>query len=366
MIAMLLPWMTLPYLYPPSTSKQLGVYPENTSSKDKLPVFFHSDLKFEIPISVHYNNEYFTLPDLIESTQIQIDNELNQMINSYESRSSLKIYLVDCINKDCKENETEYQLDLILSRDNSLGVSSDALKAVVFYSLDSIHSNDLPFLITQTVLHHFVHGDIELLSRKLGEDKVKNELYFKLKFIGPSFESNNNEQDPPIIYNVMNIINEFSKSIGPITNMIYDLDRSNSSLAGMEYDDFDEAATEDKIIITFPNKMSKVLKINENNDFEMTIHKLFSIVEKQVGLPSRPNNNFVIRYYACLRWKIRDAVYQIERKINQMENQDVELAQKEELTKNLKSILDSIKQDRRTLALEEHLRRCKSLLYSIT
>ncbi|EEQ43858.1 conserved hypothetical protein [Candida albicans WO-1] len=123
---------------------------QNTRSSDIRPTK-------SIPVSINFekDSEYFNFPDLVAATQIQIDSELRYIANS-----SVNVQLVDNLNNP--KNHTKYSVDLVLSRDNSLGISSDGLKGYVLYSYDAIHSNDLPYLIVQTILYHLLKFEIPI------------------------------------------------------------------------------------------------------------------------------------------------------------------------------------------------------------
>lgn len=123
---------------------------QNTRSSDIRPTK-------SIPVSINFekDSEYFNFPDLVAATQIQIDSELRYITNS-----SVNVQLVDNLNNP--KNHTKYSVDLVLSRDNFLGISSDGLKGYVLYSYEAIHSNDLPYLIVQTILYHLLKFEIPI------------------------------------------------------------------------------------------------------------------------------------------------------------------------------------------------------------
>ena len=123
---------------------------QNTRSSDIRPTKSN-------PVSINFekDSEYFNFPDLVAATQIQIDSELRYITNS-----SVNVQLVDNLNNP--KNHTKYSVDLVLSRDNYLGISSDGLKGYVLYSYEAIHSNDLPYLIVQTILYHLLKFEIPI------------------------------------------------------------------------------------------------------------------------------------------------------------------------------------------------------------
>ncbi|KAI5957098.1 hypothetical protein KGF54_000026 [Candida jiufengensis] len=368
-IAILLPWISV------SGSNHLRNLFKFDNKLDhdfnSGPLSYHlqKELTFKIPVHIYYNNENFELPDLIEATQIQINNELRNLINNHENKNLLKIELFDCLKYNCTNNETEYKLDLILNRENSLGVSSDELKAIVFYSLDSIHSNDLPFLITQTILHHFLYGDIELINRKLIKEDFDDEVYFKMVFAGPAFEMEDIKDGALFVSEVMSNIEGSSEQINCLTKLAWDILPQGSSLTDADYTDVDEDKSENKVIIIFPNKLSKVLKIsNFIEEKDQLISKILSIIEKQLGLPSKPSNNFNIKLNASLRWKILNTLSKVSRRMemrnNESENKAEALLAKEYVD-HFKSIIQEINNNYETHSLINQLNKSKNLLYTL-
>ncbi|CAI5756080.1 unnamed protein product [Candida verbasci] len=116
------------------------------------------EVDIKIPIYIQFANEQFKFPDLIVATQFQLDSELKHLTNK-----SLKVELIDKLENNLYEQnqsnfEDNYIVDLVLSDENSLAISSDKLNAYVLYTLDSIYANDLPFLISQTVLYHLIYN----------------------------------------------------------------------------------------------------------------------------------------------------------------------------------------------------------------
>lgn len=109
----------------------------------------------DISIGFDKQSEQFNFPDLVDATQIQIDAEL-----PYVTNRSIAVNFLDNLRGDIPKERTNYSVELVLSRDNSLAVSPDGLTAYVFYSYESIQSNDLPYLITQTILYHLLKSEV--------------------------------------------------------------------------------------------------------------------------------------------------------------------------------------------------------------
>ncbi|RCK63150.1 hypothetical protein Cantr_10256 [Candida viswanathii] len=112
-----------------------------------------------IPVAIAFDkgSEWFNFPDLVPATQIQIDAELPLLTNK-----TLAVQLLD--NLSGGNHSSEYSVELVLSRDSSLALSPDGHTAYVLYSYESIQSNDLPYLITQTILYHLL--TLEIITDK--------------------------------------------------------------------------------------------------------------------------------------------------------------------------------------------------------
>lgn len=109
----------------------------------------------DVLIGFDKQSEQFNFPDLVKATQIQIDAEL-----PYVTNRSLSVHLLDNLCGDIPVYQTNYSVELVLSRDNSLAVSSDGQIAYVYYSYEAIQSNDLPYMITQTILYHLLKSEV--------------------------------------------------------------------------------------------------------------------------------------------------------------------------------------------------------------
>ncbi|KAG5418429.1 hypothetical protein I9W82_003957 [Candida metapsilosis] len=255
-IAILLPWIT-------NVLKQ-------PSELTKLRHYFDCEFKVTIPIRLRFNNEQFILPDLIEAAQIQIDEELR-----YLGVRHLDLVIVDELQSG---NVSEgYMMDLILHHENSLGISSDSLQVAIFYTLESIHANDLPFFLAQTVLYHFLNGEVELFKRSECEDFMEH-LRFEIGF-----------------GNAVNKATEMEvlRSIERLFNDVFLITR----LQWVIKDDL-VTGGDDDIVINFPGERSKTIKSDKSSAF-----KIRAVLEEQLRLPSRPGNNLQVRLFASYRKK---------------------------------------------------------------
>ncbi|KAI3402320.2 hypothetical protein KGF56_004890 [Candida oxycetoniae] len=262
----LLAGITLALLAPWAWETLFG---RSSNLANSLRGYKFDDITVTIPVSLTFINEKFNMPDLIAASQIQIDREIKRLTNV-----SIQVLLKD--NLDGMSERQEYNVDLVLQRDDSLGIFPASLTAVVFYSLDSIHSNDLPFFITQTILHHFLYADIQLLNRP-NTDDLPEELNFEVGF-GNEVPSNISEK-------AIVAIEDFTKQTAQLANVKWKLN-NQLSLRG------------DEIVLKFPEKMVKRLRVTDS-----IAQRITKALEGQLLLPERPSANLLIKVLAATRRK---------------------------------------------------------------
>jgi phosphatidylinositol glycan class S len=104
----------------------------------------------------------FRYPDLAEATQIQINHELHRLQQDPETAMSVlwnvTVQLQDEIPHD------SYVLYLELGGAEGISLDETKKEATLFYTLDSVKNNDLPFFVTQTILYHMFNTEMKLLS----------------------------------------------------------------------------------------------------------------------------------------------------------------------------------------------------------
>lgn len=245
--------------------------------------YFNCDFKVVIPIAVRFNNENFILPDLIQAAQMQINEELRALDVQH-----LGLVLVDDLHVG---NVSQgYMMDLILHHENSLGISSDSLQVAIFYTLESIHSNDLPFFLAQTVLYHFLNGEVDLFSRPESED-FENELEFEIGF-GQAVNKTRT-------LDVLRTIEKLATAVKYITLLRWTI--NNKLVSG-----------KDEVVINFPGRLSKTMKGDSNTAF-----KIQTILEDQLQLPLRPRNNLLVRLLASYRKKTVSNIKQLLDKLDE-------------------------------------------------
>ncbi|CUM64571.1 uncharacterized protein PRCAT00002178001 [Priceomyces carsonii] len=158
----------------------------------ELKHFINSSLEITLPIYVRFGDYGFQFPDLVTATQIQVDTELPKV-----SKKNLKVKLVDNlelgqINRSQPYESTydeQYKVDLFFSTDNTVGMDSTDMTAFVFYNLDAIRSNDLPFFLTQTVIYHLLDFELSM------SPKVDHFNYFPTPTLNFILVDNDSETD---------------------------------------------------------------------------------------------------------------------------------------------------------------------------
>ncbi|KAI5969913.1 hypothetical protein CANMA_001055 [Candida margitis] len=278
-IAILIPWCT--------------VINKPTSEINHLIQYVTSELKVVIPITLRFNNEKFIFPDLKQAAQIQINEELHSL-----GARRLELVLVDSLPG--KNVSQEYLMDLILHHENSLGISSDSLQAAIFYTLESIHSNDLPFFVAQTVLYHFLNAEVDVFSRSANEDFI-DDLEFEIGFGQGTNKTRNKE--------ILKTIEELASAMTLITRLRW---TTNTELV----------SESNRVEISFPGRFSKTLKSDSN-----TANRIRTILEDELRLSQRPRNNFQIRLLAAYKKKTLSNIERLLSKLDKTSGKDKFLPQ---------------------------------------
>ncbi|EAZ62759.1 predicted protein, partial [Scheffersomyces stipitis CBS 6054] len=110
------------------------------------------------PVLLQFGDEGFNFPDLVPSVQKQVNSELNELTSK-----NVQVRLIDNLQNGTTLNKKDvFTVELLHSTDNSAALDSIELKAYVYYTLKSIHSNDLPYYITQVILFHLLQPELTL------------------------------------------------------------------------------------------------------------------------------------------------------------------------------------------------------------
>ncbi|RLV89285.1 hypothetical protein JA1_005225 [Spathaspora sp. JA1] len=270
-----------------------------------------------IQVSVQFAGDVsFQFPDLIEATQFQIDTEMCNLTNN-----SLKIEL---INNFDGNNPSLYSVDLIHGNKNSLGISINSLKAYVFYTLESVHSNDLPFIIAQTVLRHLIRPEIDMINRPLTES-ITDSLDIKLKFA----PNNAGLQ-------------------GEVTEFMDDIKQKFVGILVLNWEIDNSLILEDNAILS--------VKLAEQNYTHMisedSITKISELLQNHLQLSQQPRHNIYLKIEASYKTRTLQVLHEI---INKNESTNTE---KQKL---LIKLADHLMSERNS-SWSEHLTNALSLL----
>lgn len=139
-----------------------------------------SDLHFKIPII--YDIE-FILPDFREAVEIQVSN---RTIDEYKSLLDFSFVLKPGKVETFMENgydPEELFVHCILNDANGLGVDNYISYGQLFYDMDSLDSNDLPYFFTQLLIDHCYGEEVSKYSpNSFYQLNDKNKLH-ALKYI---------------------------------------------------------------------------------------------------------------------------------------------------------------------------------------
>lgn len=254
----------------------LSLYSRSDSPLESINVYLKSKPTINIPVHINFAEPGFNFPDLIRASQLQLDHELYKL---FPHGSPISITLIDNLRNTYNESDkVNYQINLILSNENSVAVDSDYLAAFVFYNLATVHANDLPFFITQSVIYHLLSPDIELLQQ--GFD---HPFEYKTNFLVNLMVS------PPLSLQLQQSVSaqlkNFTELLQPVANVsILYLDEPLSDAINIRYN----------------------LKLVEGFT-EETLGDLIKLTTRQIhtvmGIPHNPSNNLPLKLLSVARAK---------------------------------------------------------------
>lgn len=225
-----------------------------------------------IPIYLEFGDAGFNFPDLAIATQRQLDSEIQREYPTLPVTFEIS-------SREQSNDTTDYAVDLCLSEDTGIVLRPKGLRAILFYTLDSIHSNDLPFLIAQTILFHLLAAEVEILQNgvRFLEERLEVEYLYtnvSLEF-KEKFENVTNEYMAKLrgVFNIHHTFADISKRTF----------RTGAKKLVLELGT--DSGTETK------EMLAHVVEGTENS------------VERKLGLPVNPTNNLDIKLVAVKRTK---------------------------------------------------------------
>lgn len=297
--------------------------------------FDWDEIRLPIPVYVRFGGGHFNFPDLVEATQLQIDAETEHI-----SEMKIKLLLVDELNlkqQNPDNNNLEspssnkYSIELVFSGENTVAIDPELLKVYHSFNLESIHSNDLPFLITQSIIYHlfspefhvFKNGITDLDETKfkvliIMDDTISDSQFVQFQTLIASYVSK--------IDGLFNLEIEFIGLESSVKNFF--LEESNLSTLFTYASTLDEfvdknLVTTDKVEDSSNNTnvqffIGQLKKLS--NDPEIWLDSMTSIIEELLRLPVHPTNNIALKAMSLRRFKTLQYIKATQNKDSTLQN----------------------------------------------
>ena len=246
-----------------------------------------------IRLHVRHGDEGFLFPDLVEAAQLQIDAELQslgvqnftiELVDELERSRYIHRYLnllrqEPNIEKIPLLNDV-YLLLLFRSEEDFVGVDPEYMRGYLFYTLQTVHLNDLPFYLAQAVVQHIFNSEI------------------KLFLDGCSLLQHANLKSVTVAVNEVGSFELPSEYIEPAFRGVFEpcklylesfLDVQVLETAGPN-PDIDCVFTRDPLA-----QSDTIPLLSSEKDFYMHMDKCVHRVESFLGVPEHPNNNLPMR-----------------------------------------------------------------------
>lgn len=116
------------------------------------------DIVMRIPVRLRVAD--FQMVDLVEATEIQLKSELIKM--QYETVANIEFDLQ--LSDDAEDHDVIYGIDCRLADQELLFNYPLRRRSEFLYKESSVMNNDVPFFMTQTILHQIFHGEFNRLK----------------------------------------------------------------------------------------------------------------------------------------------------------------------------------------------------------
>ncbi|GMM33680.1 hypothetical protein DASC09_010050 [Saccharomycopsis crataegensis] len=177
--AIIASWMILKFQTPLSETDYI-LKISNFLSEDPI-----RDIHFEIPIFIT-SYDKFKFLDLAEATQVQLDYKLGQLdLNFQGYRFSLinNPYIEEIGDyqyaKSIRENQL-YEIRLFLGESDAIYTDPFQNFAVLYHTMETINSNDLPYFITQLIINSFFSDELSFFQKGNLAGTKDLETYFAM------------------------------------------------------------------------------------------------------------------------------------------------------------------------------------------
>lgn len=151
--------VVLPLLFP-RLAIRLNALP-NEQSLLNFQSFLTNDLDLVTTIGIRYKGKGFVFPDLIQATKIQVDTRIKEILLRNWSIELISLPSSD-EPKDIEHDKCEYIVDLNISEEDYVFYDDAEPRVEAAFSLNAVHSNDLPFILTQGIIDHLIRAELDI------------------------------------------------------------------------------------------------------------------------------------------------------------------------------------------------------------
>lgn len=276
--------------------------------------------KFPVPVYVRFGGGYFNFPDLVEAVQLQVNKEMEQV-----PELGIQLLVIDELKRGLQDqshvkdhDENEYYVELVFSQENSLSIDPNYPRLYHSYNLESIHSNDLPFLVTQSIIYHLLSPELNIFKQGLTgsnesqykilimmDDTISSQVLFQFRSLLDSYIS---KFEGLFDLSIDFIINKapFNKS------SMSDLCEFNETLDTVGKMNFNAANNIENIRNIQSFSISQLKSIS--NDTMLWLDFMSPVIETMLGLPFHPSNNLGLKIMSLKRFRTIQYMKDIEQK----------------------------------------------------
>ncbi|KAK6453862.1 uncharacterized protein RJT20DRAFT_63937 [Scheffersomyces xylosifermentans] len=278
---------------------------------DKLQRLIDSGFPVTIPVSIRFGDNGFYFPDLAKATQVQVDAEMQRTFPK-----NLKVKVVDDLKlKETQNgaiNPDDYEVNLMLHGENSVSIHSHKPKAYLSYTMSSVHSNDLPFYITQAILKHLLAPEVSFWENTA--NKFVTVAKVNLIFVEPA----PSDISPiALIQNVENFLHDcegiHNISVDSRKVAISDLNSLEQDKNTLDFYFYDKKEIKD-----IKERADTLYFDYDQDEFNNAENVIISKLEEELGIPKNPANNLKLRISPMIRAVIIENIAQSIKEIKKL------------------------------------------------
>ncbi len=240
-----------------------------------------------LPIHVRFGDDGWRFPDLVRATQLQVDAELASL-----GVRQWRLRLVDELEVSRRQNapgarpqplalyrsqataaaalsSRAYSLVLILGEECLVGIDAALPSAFFTYTLELVWANDLPFFVTQTLVHHWFKTEIAFMA-----SAQPPQLWWPARLSVNFVSLPNRSVDWDLAMHT--VVQPFQRILHRHANVSVDVQITTSAARGSDFV-FDASAVE------------------STDELMAYMAEAVLRVEKRMGIPPHPDNNLQLR-----------------------------------------------------------------------